>query len=159
MTRWPLHLIKMISVLWRTKIFNCPTVILPCFSLSSHSWWSLNYALGISLPCILCSFLPLPIDAFHLKLNRLKISLIVETVIVPCVFNVRPLIVVFMYEQGFFLGNAHCVLIDPSQLWLCQRNTTGSNSQMTVSKPVGFVQELNKGITGTNPFSKLILVY
>ena len=78
------------------------------FSLSSHSWWSLNYALGISLPCILCSFLPLPIDAFHLKLNRFKLSLIVETVIVPCVFNVRPLIVVFMYEQGFFLGNAHC---------------------------------------------------
>ena len=30
---------------------------------------------------------------------------------------------------------------------------------MTASKPVSFVQELNKGITGTNPFSKLILVY
>ena len=30
---------------------------------------------------------------------------------------------------------------------------------MTVSKPVGFVQDLNKGITGTNPFGKLILVY
>ena len=104
-------------------------------------------------------FLPLPIDAFHLKLNRFKFSLIVETVIVPCVFNLRPLIVVFMYEQRFFLGNAHCVLIDPSQLRLCQRNTTSSNSQMTVSKPVGFAQELNKGITGTNPFSKLFLVY
>ena len=104
-------------------------------------------------------FLPLPIDAFHLKLNRFKFSLIVETVIVPCVFNLRPLIVVFMYERGFFLGNAHCVLIDPSQLRLCQRNTTSSNSQMTASKPVSFVQELNKGITGTNPFSKLILVY
>ena len=102
------------------------------------------------------SFLPLPIDAFHLKLNRFKLSLIVETVTVPCVFNVRSLIVVFMYEQGFFLGS---VLIDPSQLRLCQRNTTSSNSQMTVSKPVSFVQELNRGITGTNPFSKLILVY
>ena len=30
---------------------------------------------------------------------------------------------------------------------------------MTVSKSVSFVQELNKGITGTSPFGKLILVY
>lgn len=59
---------------------------------------------------------------------------------------------------GVFPCNAYCTLVDLSQLTFGQWNTS-SNSQMTASKPVSFVQELNKGITGTNPFSKLILVY
>ena len=66
-TRKPLHLIKVISVLWTLGEQRYLNFFV--FSLSSHWWWSLNYALGISLPCVLCSFWPLPLKTFHCYWN------------------------------------------------------------------------------------------
>lgn len=126
MTRWPFHLINMICPidLRKQRYLIVKQLYVLVFSLSSHWWWSLNYALGISLPGILCSFWPFAVEAFHLplKLKRLKISFIVKTVIVPCVSSVRPLIVVFMYEQGFFLA-MHTVHLLTSPSWLLANET------------------------------------